>query len=138
MAVLTFANLTGNPADEWVGQGMAESLTTDFAKVRGLRSISREQIFDVQRRAGGLQGRMVDERQSIDLGRRLGATWVVAGAVQRLGDRVRITAQTIAVQEGRTVSATEDRRHDERHLRAAGPPHRGSGAAGSAARTRAE
>ena len=107
VAVLTFANLTGNPADEWVGQGMAESLTTDFAKVRGLRSISREQIYDVQRTAGGLQGRMVDERQSIDLGRRLGATWVVAGAIQRLGERVRITAQTIAVQEGRTVSATK-------------------------------
>ena len=107
VAVLTFANLTGNPVDEWVGQGMAESLTTDFAKVRGLRAISREQIYDVQRSAGSLQGRMVDERQSIDLGRRLGATWVVAGAVQRLGDRVRITAQTIAVQEGRTVSATK-------------------------------
>ncbi len=107
VAVLTFANLTGNPADEWVGQGMAESLTTDFAKVRGLRSISREQIYDVQRAAGGLQGRVVDERQSIDLGRRLGATWVVAGAIQRLGERVRITAQTIAVQEGRTVSATK-------------------------------
>ena len=41
-----FANLTGNPADDWLGQGMAESLTADFAKVRGLRSISREQIFD--------------------------------------------------------------------------------------------
>ena len=107
VAVLTFANLTGNPADEWVGQGMAESLTTDFAKVRGLRAIAREQIFDVQRSAGAQQGRAVDERQSIELGRRLGATWVVAGAVQRLGDRVRITAQTIAVEAGRTVSATK-------------------------------
>ena len=107
VAVLTFANLTGNPADEWVGQGMAESLTTDFAKVRGLRTISREQVFDVQRSAGAQPGRVVDERQSIDLGRRLGATWVVAGAVQRLGDRVRITAQTIAVDESRTVSATK-------------------------------
>ncbi len=107
VAVLAFANLTGNPADEWVGQGMAESLTADFAKVRGLRSISREQIFDVQRGAGGVSGRMEDERQSIALGRRLGATWVVAGAVQRLGDRVRVTAQTIAVEEGRTVSSVK-------------------------------
>ncbi len=107
VAVLTFANLTGNPADEWVGQGMAESLTTDFAKVRGLRTIAREQIFDVQRSTGAHHGRVVDERQSIELGRRLGATWVVAGAVQRLGDRVRITAQTISVEAGRTVSATK-------------------------------
>lgn len=107
VAVLAFANLTGNPADEWVGQGMAESLTADFAKVRGLRSISREQIFDVQRGAGGASVRMEDERQSIALGRRLGATWLVAGAVQRLGDRVRVTAQTIAVDEGRTVSSVK-------------------------------
>ncbi len=107
VAVLTFANLTGTPADEWVGQGMAESLTTDFAKVRGLRTISREQIFDAQRSAGSHLGRVVDERQSIELGRRLGATWVVSGAVQRLGERVRITAQTINVEAGRTVSATK-------------------------------
>jgi TolB-like protein len=107
VAVLAFANLTGNPADDWLGQGMAESLTADFAKVRGLRSISREQIFDVQRSAGALTGRMEDERQSIELGRRLGATWVVAGAVQRIGERVRVTAQTIAVDEGRTVSSTK-------------------------------
>ena len=107
VAVLAFANLTGNPADDWLGQGMAESLTADFAKVRGLRSISREQIFDVQRSAGALTVRMEDERQSIELGRRLGATWVVAGAVQRMGERVRVTAQTIAVDEGRTVSSTK-------------------------------
>lgn len=107
VAVLAFANLTGNPADDWVGQGMAESLTADFGKVRGLRSISREQIFDVQRGAGSTPGRMEDDRQSIELGRRLGATWVVAGAVQRLGDRVRVTARTIAVDEARTVSSVK-------------------------------
>ncbi len=107
VAVLAFANLTGHPGDDWIGQGMAESLTADFARIRGLRSISREQIFDMQRSAGATSGRMEDERQSIELGRRLGATWVVAGAVQRMGDRVRVTAQTIAVGEGRTVSSTK-------------------------------
>jgi TolB-like protein/predicted Ser/Thr protein kinase len=107
VAVLTFANLTGNPTDEWVGQGMAESLTADFAKVRGLKTIPREQMFDVQRELSNAQGRLVDERQSIELGRRLGATWVVGGAVQRLGERVRVTAQTIAVDEARTVSSVK-------------------------------
>ncbi len=106
VAVLAFANLTGQPADDWIGQGMAESLTADFAKVHGLRSIPREQIFDVQRAAGG-PARMEDARQAIELGRRLGATWVVAGAVQRIGERVRVTGQTIAVEEGRTVSSVK-------------------------------
>ena len=104
VAVLTFANLTGNPADEWIGQGIAESLTIDFAKVHGLKAIPREQMFDVQRELSNAQGRVVDERQAIELGRRLGATWVVGGAVQRLGERVRLTAQTIAVDQGRSVS----------------------------------
>ena len=114
VAVLTFANLTGNPADEWVGQGIAESLTADFAKIHGLKTIPREQMFDVQRELSDAQGRVVDERQSIELGRRLGATWVVGGAVQRLGDRVRLTAQTIAVEEGRSVSTVKiDGRMDE-------------------------
>ena len=114
VAVLTFANLTGNPADEWVGQGIAESLTADFAKIHGLKTIPREQMFDVQRELSDAQGRVVDERQSIELGRRLGATWVVGGAVQRLGDRVRLTAQTIAVDEGRSVSTMKiDGRMDE-------------------------
>ena len=107
MAVLTFANLTGNPADEWIGQGIAESLTIDFAKVHGLKAIPREQMFDVQRELSNAQGRVVDERQAIELGRRLGATWVVGGAVQRLGERVRLTAQTIAVDEGRSVSTVK-------------------------------
>ncbi|MGD9902496.1 MAG: protein kinase [Vicinamibacterales bacterium] len=107
VAVLTFANLTGNPADEWIGQGIAESLTIDFGKVRGVKTIPREQMFDVQRELSSAQGRMVDERQSIELGRRLGATWVVGGAVQRLGDRVRLTAQTIAVEAGRSVSTVK-------------------------------
>jgi len=107
VAVLTFANLTGNPADEWIGQGIAESLTIDFAKVRGVKPIPREQMFDVQRELSNAQGRVVDERQSIELGRRLGATWVVGGAVQRLGDRVRLTAQTIAVDEGHSVSTVK-------------------------------
>ena len=106
VAVLAFANLTGQPADDWIGQGMAESLTADFAKVHGLRSIPREQIFDVQRAAGG-PARMEDARQAIELGRRLGATWVVAGAVQRMGERVRVTGQTIAVEEGHTVSSVK-------------------------------
>ncbi len=67
-----------------------------------------------------------------------GATWVVGGAVQRLGERVRITAQTIAVEEGRTVSASKIDGTHGRDLRAAGPARRGARAPGPAARAGAE
>ena len=90
VAVLTFTNITGDAADEWIGQGIAESLTADFAKIGGLTVIPREHVFDLQRNLRS-RGAPADDRQSLELGRRLGANFVVAGAYQRLRDRVRIT-----------------------------------------------
>ena len=103
VAVLTFANITGEAADEWIGQGIAESLTADFAKIGGLAVIPREQVFDLQRNLTAT-GRTADEGQAREFGRRLGATFVVTGAYQRLRDRVRITAQVIEVPTGRSAA----------------------------------
>jgi serine/threonine protein kinase/Flp pilus assembly protein TadD len=99
VAVLNFTNITGNPADDWVGQGIAESLTADLMRIKTLSVVPREQIFDLQRNLTS-HGRPVDERQAIELGRRLGAGRVVSGAYQRLGPRIRITAQAIEVGTG--------------------------------------
>jgi TolB-like protein/Tfp pilus assembly protein PilF/predicted Ser/Thr protein kinase len=106
VAVLAFANITGDAADEWIGQGIAESLTADFAKIGGLAVIPREHVFDLQRNLG-VGGRGADERQSLELGRRLEATFVVTGAYQRLRDRVRITGQVIEVLTGRSAATVK-------------------------------
>jgi non-specific serine/threonine protein kinase len=71
IAVLAFSNITGNPSDDWVGQGIAESLTSDLTRVRALTVVPREQIFELQRSLHEM-GRRIDDRQAIDLGRRLG------------------------------------------------------------------
>ncbi|MGE3274133.1 MAG: protein kinase [Vicinamibacterales bacterium] len=99
LAVLSFANITGDPADDWIGQGVAESLTADLSHVAGLTVMPREQIFD-QLRTFSSVGHALDERQAIDLGRRLGAWWVLTGGYQHLGPRVRFTANVIEVQTG--------------------------------------
>ena len=132
VAVLAFANITGDAADEWIGQGIAESLTVDFAKIGGLMVIPREHVFDLQRNlpAGG---RGTDERQALELGRRLGSTFVVAGAYQRLRDRVRITGQVIEVPTGRSA-ATVAGRHHRPDLRPAGSARPGAGAGRHGAR----
>ena len=62
--------------------------------------VAREQIFELQRSLSEL-GRSVDERQAIEMGRRLGATVTVSGAYQRLGERIRITCEAIDVATGR-------------------------------------
>jgi non-specific serine/threonine protein kinase len=106
VAVLNFANITGNPADDWVGQGIAESLTADLTRIKSVAVVPREQIFELQRSLSEL-GRRIDDRQAMELGRRLGATVAVSGAYQRLGERIRITAQGIEVASGRQVATVK-------------------------------
>jgi serine/threonine protein kinase/tetratricopeptide (TPR) repeat protein len=106
VAVLAFTNITGDAADEWIGQGIAESLTADFAKIGGLTVIPREHVFELQRNLQ-IAGRGSDDRHALELGRRLGATFVVTGAYQRLRDRVRITGQVVEVPTTRSAAAVK-------------------------------
>lgn len=112
-AVLNFANITGNPADDWIGQGIAETLTADMTRIKSMTVVSRERIFELQRNLNTV-GRAVDERQAIELGRLLGATVMIAGAYQRLGNRIRITSQAIDVASGQQCATVKiDGRLDE-------------------------
>lgn len=106
VAVLSFANITGSAADDWIGSGIAESLTADLARLRPVSVVPREQIFELQRSLTAA-GREMDERQAIEIGRRLGASVMVGGAYQRLGDRIRITSQAVDVLTGRQKFAVK-------------------------------
>ena len=49
---MTFSNITGEPKDEWIGSGIAETVTSDLKKVRGLSVIGRERTFEVLKDLG--------------------------------------------------------------------------------------
>jgi serine/threonine protein kinase/Tfp pilus assembly protein PilF len=106
VAVLSFANITASPADDWIGQGIPESLTADLTHIKSIAVVPREQIFELQRSLSEL-GRRVDDRQAMELGRRLNATVVVSGAYQRMGPRIRITAQAVEVNGGRQLATVK-------------------------------
>ena len=99
IAVLTFSNVTREPADDWIGTGIAETVTADLRNVRNLDVIGRAQVFELLNtvQPGAPAS---DDRMAIDIGKRLGAWWVVSGGYQRLGDRIRITAQLTEVWTG--------------------------------------
>jgi serine/threonine protein kinase/tetratricopeptide (TPR) repeat protein len=99
LAVLTFTNLTREPADDWIGTGIAETLTADLRNVPNIDVISRAQVFEMLNTMQPGNDRP-DDRLAIEIGRRLGAWWVVSGGYQRLGDRIRITAQLTEVWTG--------------------------------------
>ena len=95
--VIPFANLAGAPADDWIGVGIAEAVAIDL-QMGGAR---------VVRAAAGSGDAGADG--GLEAGRRAGADRVVNGAYQRLGDRIRVTARSVAVADGavlRSVTVT--------------------------------
>ena len=98
VAVMTFANITREPADDWIGTGIAETVSADLKNIHGLTLIGRARVYDALRNLSS--GSHLDESLAIDIGRRLGATWVVVGGFQRLGELVRITANFVEIQTG--------------------------------------
>jgi serine/threonine protein kinase/Flp pilus assembly protein TadD len=103
IAVMTFANVRREAADDWIGEGIAETVTSDLKNVHGLSVVGRAQIFELLKNVPSSRADAGDDRLAIDLGRRLGAWWVVTGAYQRLGPRIRITVQVIEVLRGTLI-----------------------------------
>lgn len=100
LAVMPFSNITREPADEWIGPGIAETVTADLQAVPGLAVVGRARMYDAVRNlSSGALGEF-EERLGIEIGRRLGATWIVGGGYQRMGDRIRITAELLDVATG--------------------------------------
>ena len=103
VAVMTFANITKEPADDWIGSGIAETVSSDLKNIHGLAIIGRARVYDALRNLSS--DAHLNDSRAIDLGRRLGATWVVVGAFQRMGALIRITANFVEVATG-TVRRT--------------------------------
>jgi TolB-like protein/tetratricopeptide (TPR) repeat protein/predicted Ser/Thr protein kinase len=100
VAVLDFVNITRNGEDDWIGTGIAETLTSDLKNVEGLTMISRPRVHEVLRASGAAQG---DPGLPARLGREVGARWVVSGGFQRAGESVRVTAQLLEAATGQIV-----------------------------------
>ena len=90
VAVLPFANLSQDPAQEYFSDGVTEDLITGLSKVSGLFVIARNSVFTYK-------GKAVKIRE---VGRDLGVRYVLEGGVQRSGNRVRITAQLVDATTG--------------------------------------
>ncbi len=98
VAVMTFANITREPADDWIGTGIAETVSSDLKNIHGLTIIGRARVYDALRNLS--TDAHLNDSLAIDIGRRLGATWVVVGGFQKIGGMVRITANFVDVASG--------------------------------------
>ncbi len=95
IVVLPFANLGGDPEQEYFVDGVTESLTTDLSRIAGAFVIARNTAFTFKRKP-------LDVRQ---IGRDLNVRYVLEGSVQRGGSRMRINVQLIDAQNGAHIWA---------------------------------
>jgi TolB-like protein/Tfp pilus assembly protein PilF len=88
IAVLPFANMSGDPEQEFFSDGISEELLNVLAKVKGLRVISRTSAFAFKGTNTSIP----------EIAKKLGVKHVLEGSVRMAGDRVRITTQLIEVE----------------------------------------
>jgi pentatricopeptide repeat protein len=107
IAVTSFNNVTKNPADQWIGTGIAETVTADMKKIEGITVIGRERIFELLRRWSVDQDEEIDETMATSIGREVGARWIVCGGYQKIGEMLRITARFVEVETGEVIKTVK-------------------------------
>jgi len=85
ICVLPFANMSGDPEQEYFSDGITEDIITDLGKVSALSIVSRNMAFSFKGATGGVA----------EIGRQTKAAYVLVGSVRKAGERVRITAQLV-------------------------------------------
>jgi adenylate cyclase len=87
---MPFANMSGDPEQEYFADGMVEEIITALSRIGWLFVIARNLSFTYK-------GQAIDVKQ---VGRELGVCYVLEGSVRKAGGRVRITAQLIDALSG--------------------------------------
>jgi serine/threonine protein kinase/Flp pilus assembly protein TadD len=104
IAVLPFANRSGNPDDEYFSDGLADELLNVLVKIRGLHVAARASSFHFKGKGATIA----------EVGQALRVATVLDGSVRKSGDRVRISLQLVGVADGDHLwSETYDRTLDD-------------------------
>jgi TolB-like protein/class 3 adenylate cyclase len=90
IVVLPFANIGGDPEQDYFVDGVTESLTTDLSRISGALVIARNTAF-------AFKGKAIDVKQ---IGRELNVRYVLKGSVQRGGSRLRMNVQLLDAETG--------------------------------------
>ena len=90
IAVLPFDNMSGNPEDEYIADGITEDIITAISKIDAMFVIARNSTFTYK-------GKPVKVKQ---ISEEFGVQYVLEGSVQRSGDRLRVTSQLIDALTG--------------------------------------
>ncbi len=92
VAVLPFVNLSRNPADDWISTDMTAALRTALEQTGTMEVVALT---------------AADESTALETAGGRGARWLIGGAYQRVGDRLRITARVLLVADGDLIRSVK-------------------------------
>jgi adenylate cyclase len=90
VVVLPFENLSGDPKDNYLVDGITDDVTTDLSRLTGMFVIARDSAY-------AYKGKAIDVRK---VGEELGVHYLLEGSVRKLGDAVRVNAQLVSTETG--------------------------------------
>ena len=96
--VLEFANLARAADADWLSTGIAETVSADLNKISGVKVVGQDAATR-RRIEAALRDRALDADVAADIGQSVGAQWVVWGAFQKLGPRLRITPHFVSTAD---------------------------------------
>ncbi len=96
VAVIPFANVSGDSTDEWIGTGIAQTVAADLSQLGMVAVVGVATTDQVVDEGLGL----TDDARARQLAEEQGVAWVVTGGFQRVGDRLRVVARVIDVASG--------------------------------------
>ena len=99
-AVLYFQNLTGNPQYDWIGEGVAETLSVGLKASSDLVILERSQYGRVLKELAFQQSGLVDSTKAAELGKQIGASHLLMGSVLKLEDKIRLLGRLVKVETG--------------------------------------
>lgn len=105
LAVTFFDNNTTDPQFEPLGRGLASMLITDLSALEALQVVERGRISEILQEIEFQKSPYVDKDTAVEMGRGLGAEWVLTGAVMAVQPNMRLDARLVEVATGRVLEA---------------------------------
>ena len=107
VAVLRFDNNSGDTQYDPLGKGVAAMMTTDLGTVESIQLVERERMQDLVTEMQLQNSRLFDPKTAAQLGKLVGAQYIVTGAIVALDPSIRMDTRVIRVETGEIVKTAQ-------------------------------
>ena len=105
IAVLPFKNLSNDEKLDWLCEGIAESITTEFAKDKKFTIVEKSQIDKIYKELAFGLGELVDPATAQEMGKMLDCDSIISGSFQKSGKKIKVDARRIESETGKVYEA---------------------------------